>query len=508
VDVASTDGELIPVISYARISSEQKKDEHGVADQHKINRRTAEPRGWTVVAELTDNDKSAAKMDVVRDDFELMLKALKAGRLADGTIVNGVVVLAEDRLIRRPGDYERFVEAMTHRDSRVYADARGPKDLYSEDVESMGLFGAVISKMEVRKMQRRMRNDHRRRAEAGIPVGGPRPFGWKEDRRTLEPAEAPRLKQAGVDALGGRSLYSIVMEWRADGLMTSLGNDWSVRSLKVALCNPRICGYRELGGELVRDGDGNPVVGQWETILAPDQWAAIRAIFEARRGHFVGRDLVAGRAHPVDYRDPVYLLSALMRCGNTLPDGTQCNTPVRSNKNEDAAYHTYSCRSKAEGGCGGVSRRGDLADMYVSEAVLAKLEEAQFAPPAAEAWDGEADYEDAQDQLNELTAQWNAKKISNELFFRLAPAKEAEIHRLRGEKARHDAAHAARQVQADTTIAEIRQRWYLPEEEGGLAISVKRAYIRQALHTVIVHPAGRGNRKFNPDLLELVWRED
>ena len=58
-------------------------------------------------------------------------------------------------------DYERFVEAITYQDGRCYADARGPKDLYSEDVESMGLFGAVISKMEVRKMQRRMRSSQR-----------------------------------------------------------------------------------------------------------------------------------------------------------------------------------------------------------------------------------------------------------------------------------------------------------------------------------------------------------
>jgi hypothetical protein len=232
-----------------------------------------------------------------------------------------------------------------------------------------------------------------------------------------------------------------------------------------------------------------------------------RELFETRRGHFVGRDMQPGRAHPADYRDPVYLMSAIMRCGNTVPAG-RCNTPVRCSKKEGAAYHTYSCRSQAEGGCGGVSRRGDLVDMYISEAVLAKLEEAQFAAPAAGDWEGEAEYEAIQDQLNELTAQWNAQKISNELFFKLAPAKEAEVHRLRGERARHDAARATCLAEADTTIAEIRCRWYLPEDEGGLPVSVKRAYIRKALHAVIVHPAGKGNKKFDPDLLELIWRED
>src|SRR3954447_12063941 len=98
----------VPVVSYARISADTRKDEHGVRDQHKVNRETAARHGWTVVHEFTDNDKSAAKANVVRDDFESMVKALRAGKLDDGTPVRGVVVVADDRLARRPGDFERF----------------------------------------------------------------------------------------------------------------------------------------------------------------------------------------------------------------------------------------------------------------------------------------------------------------------------------------------------------------------------------------------------------------
>lgn len=122
----------VPVVSYARISADIRRDEHGVQDQHRLNRETAERHGWTVVHEYTDNDKSAAKADVVRDDFEAMLRALRAGELPNGTAVQGVVIVAEDRLARRPGDYERFVEAITYQDGRVFADARGAKDLYSQ----------------------------------------------------------------------------------------------------------------------------------------------------------------------------------------------------------------------------------------------------------------------------------------------------------------------------------------------------------------------------------------
>lgn len=503
------DTPAIPVVSYARISADTRRDEHGVQDQHRVNRATAAAHGWTVVHEFTDNDRSAAKADVVRDGFEAMLRALRAGKLPDGTQVQGVVIVAEDRLARRPGDYERFVEAITYRDGRVFADARGKKDLYSEDTESMGLFGAVISKMEVRKMQRRMRRSHRARAEAGIPVGGPRPFGWKDDRLTLDAKEADLLRQAARDFLGGRSLHSIVMEWQRLGIKTSLGNDWSPRSLKVTLSNPRTCGYREIGGELVRDGDGNPVKGQWATILTPEEWTAIRAVFNSRKGHFVGRDMKLGQAHPVDYRDPRFLLSGILRCGCRKPDGTLCNTPLRVNQKQGAGHHAYTCLSKAEGGCGGVSRRGDLVDLYVSEAVLSKLEQASFnAPPNEHPSSGEDELRAAQERLVELTKRWNAGDVTNDLFFRLLPDLEQQIAGLRAEASKREAAAKLRRSRAVTDVGEIRRRWYLPEAEGGLPISTKRTYIREALHAVIVYPAGKGRKTFDPDLLDPIWRED
>ncbi|GAA1520277.1 recombinase family protein [Sphaerisporangium rubeum] len=499
----------VPVVSYARISADTKRDEHGVQDQHKVNRQTAARCGWTVVHEFTDNDKSAAKEGIVRDGFEAMVRALRAGKLPDGTPVQGVVIVAEDRLARRPGDYERFVDAFTFQDGRVFADARGSKDLYSEDVESMGLFGAVISKMEVRKMQRRARRSHRARAEAGTPSGGPRPFGWNEDRLTLNEREAELLRQAARAFLGGRSMYSITREWQRHGVKTSLGNDWSVRSLKVALMNPRTCGLRELDGELVRGTDGEPIVGRWATILTREEWNAIRAVFNARKGHFITRDMQIGRAHPADYRDPAYLLSGIIRCGRIKEDGSLCNTPMRVNVKKGAGHHAYVCRSKAEGGCGRCSRRGDLVDLFVTEAVLAKLEEATFTEPE-EGGNPHAEerLKAAQERLDGLMAQWNAGHIGNELFFKLAPGLEQEIARLRGEVSKSAASAELRRKRAVTDVAEIRRRWFLPEAEGGLPISQKRTYIREALHTVIVRPAGRGQKIFNPDLLEPVWRED
>jgi hypothetical protein len=55
----------------------------------------------------------------------------------------------------------------------------------------------------------------------------------------------------------------------------------------------------------------------------------------------------------------------------------------------------------------------------------------------------------------------------------------------------------------------VRRRWFTPVKDGGLDLSEKRAYVREALHAVIISPAGKGvgsHGKFDPDLLQLVWR--
>ncbi|MGW5156020.1 recombinase family protein [Nonomuraea wenchangensis] len=502
----------IPVVSYARISADTKRDEHGVRDQHKVNRETAARHGWAVVHEFTDNDKSAAKADVVRDDFEAMLKVLRAGKLDDGTPVRGVVVVADDRLARRPGDYERFVEAFTYNDGFVFADAKQTKNLYSEDVESMGLFGAVISKMEVRKMQRRVRRSHRRRAEEGIPVGGPRPFGWQADRVSLDPVEAPLLRQAARDFIAGRSVRSIVNEWMRNGVRTPRGGEWRVQVLKGILSNPRLCGWRKLGDELVRDENGDPVVGKWEAILTPDEWISVQAIFATRKGRRVNQDGTPGEVLAPDYREHRYLLTGILRCGRPTENGGICNTKLRVAQRPELGHHVYLCPARSAGGCGGLSRRGDLVDLHVSEMVLAKLEEAQMRKrvPSAE-WPRQAELEGAQAALDEHIAAFMAKPrmISAELFYRLLPDLERDLAELRAEKNKYEGAAKVERARSEIDVDDLRKRWYLAEEEGGLPLSRRRMYVREALVAVIVNPSGRtGRAPFNPDLLEPIGRED
>ncbi|WP_433470104.1 recombinase family protein [Spirillospora sp. CA-128828] len=499
-----TESDLIPVVDYARASADKKKDEHTVRAQQKTNEQTAKRLGCKIVARFADNDKSAMKEGVVRDDFESMLRVIRNGRLSDGTPVMGCIVTADDRLVRKTGDYERFVDALTYEEGRVYADKRGFKDLYSEDVESMGLMGAVVSRMEIKKIRRRVREWHRIRASEGALTPGGRPFGWQDDRKTLDPVEAPMLRQAVERVLAGGSTSGICTEWNHKGIKTPRGNKWVYRTLSRALVNPRLCGFRMIRGELIVDDRGEPVIGQWEPIITPEQWRAIHALFTARQGMFVRHDGSIAGPHPQDYRQHSYLLSGILRCGVILADGTMCGKGLRAGFVKSAGWHRYACVAPVLGGCGRLTRRGDLVDEFVSEAVLAKLEERNASSADIGPWPGQRELDQKLEQMRELRQRFAAHKISNSLFFGEVERLEPEIHRLRTEREQHSL--AAQRAAKDVT--DIRRRWYSETDDDRLDISQKRTYVREALHAIIVHPAGKGRRPFNPDLLDPIWRED
>ncbi|MGI5165417.1 recombinase family protein [Spirillospora sp. CA-253888] len=292
----------------------------------------------------------------------------------------------------------------------------------------------------------------------------------------------------------------------AGGHQDHHGPEWTTTSLKVMLQNPRLCGWRMINGELVRGPDDEPVVGQWSAIITPDQWRSVNAIFTARKGRSVNKDGLTGAALPHDFREHRYLLTGFLRCGRLRPDGSMCGARLRVTRQRDCKQHIYSCPPKTSGGCGGLGRRGDKVDEFISEAVLAKLEAQSMArAQTIGPWPGEDDLRAVETQIRELHDQWRARKISNELFFSEIPALESEQGRLRAERDRY----ALTAERAATDMTDVRRRWYSENDDDGLDISQKRAYIREALHAVIIHPIGRGGRiKFNPDLLEPVWRED
>lgn len=136
--------------------------------------------------------------------------------------------------------------------------------------------------------------------------------------------------------------------------------------------------------------------------------------------------------------------------------------------------------------------------------MLAKLEERSAKRKKdAPSWLVEHELNEKEEQLRELRVRFAQRSISNTLFFQEVERLEPEIAALRADRERH--VLATQQAQAD--LSDIRRRWYSETDPDRLDMSQKRVYVRAALHAVIVRPAGKG-QKFNPDLLEPIWRED
>jgi hypothetical protein len=129
----------------------------------------------------------------------------------------------------------------------------------------------------------------------------------------------------------------------------------------------------------VNDDDGRPVVGSWEPIIDPVTWQSIDAIVQARKGRSVGPDGSPGDVLTADFAEHRYLLSGIARCGKPMPDGSLCGAPLRARWFGGAGkvFH-YVCQPRSQGGCAGICRRGAECDRFISEAVLAKLEQQEL----------------------------------------------------------------------------------------------------------------------------------
>jgi hypothetical protein len=273
-----------------------------------------------------------------------------------------VVCVADDRLYRRAEDLARFFAALTSRPGRVYVDPQGIRDPYSQE----GLLEAVRSlEVAVRETQvrsRRLSVWHWARAVEGVPHSGPRPFGWKEDRVTLHHTEAELVEQAITDRVGGKAVRAIARDWCDLGVTGTRGGRPNAQTVTQIMTAPRVCGYRANRGELLLAPEtGQPVLGQWQPIVTPDQWRGVCATFSPgslylHRGTGTPR-LVGARTAPR------YLATGFLRCGAQRSDGEACHEAMCAQKGRShKSPYVYSCRS-----CRRCSISGPLADKALEQ---------------------------------------------------------------------------------------------------------------------------------------------
>lgn len=162
------------LVTYSRISDTSHAEEgEGVGEQRDDSIRYGQQHypDAEIVGHYIDDDTSAYDEDVVRDDFERMLRDAKAG------LFDGVIVRDPDRLYRRVSDLVRITKELTPY-ARVIARRGGEVDFSTPS----GLFQAhtmgAAAQMSSHLTAVRVKDNARHRAQGGRMHTATRPFGW------------------------------------------------------------------------------------------------------------------------------------------------------------------------------------------------------------------------------------------------------------------------------------------------------------------------------------------
>jgi DNA invertase Pin-like site-specific DNA recombinase len=469
------------VAVYTRISRDDEGDGLGVARQREDCERLADLRGWDVAKVYEDNDVSAFKRNVRRPEFELMLSDL-----ADG-LIDGVVAYDLDRLARQPKDLERLIDLYDEHKRRLFATVTNDVNLGSADGRTMARIMVAFANKSSHDASRRIQRKHLELAQQGKPNGGPAPYGWLKGGRKIDAEAAEHIRAAQKQLMAGVRIGTIRTDWQKRGVghpregTTRLAH----HHVEHMLTSPRLCGFRTYRGEILLDDDGQPVIGDWDPINTVEEWEAVCAVVAERKRKAPGRSLARK-----------YLLSGIARCG-------LCHAKIRGQNNRKwkpgskASRFSYQC-SVVNGGCGQVGRVGEPVDEFIISLVLAEQREraAGLAVDPAERWPDAAELEAVEADIAELTQAAKAKQITVSTLLQLLPDLERRRDELKLERARFNKErHQAESLNADRG-----------EDFRTLPIERQQALILHSLSAVLIHPTGRGRRKFDPSLIEPVWR--
>ncbi|ADG74135.1 Resolvase domain protein [Cellulomonas flavigena DSM 20109] len=460
------------VAVYARISQDRSGEELGVRRQLADCRAEAARRGWTVAEEYIDDDSSAYS-GKVRPSYDRMLADLAEGRR------DAVVVWHMDRLHRRPIEFERFVEVCTRAGVQDVVTLSGDVDLAKGDGLLVARVVAAFAASESDAKRRRGRRKALEIAESGRPMmGGPRPFGFLDDRVTHHPAEAPVVRELAARALAGETLISLSTWLQDSGVRTVGGNEWRTTTVRQLLTNPRAWGMRVHQGQVIGKAT-------WEPIITPEDGERLRRLLldPARRTNRSARR---------------YLLTGMLRCG-------KCGSPLRSAPKD--GKRRYGCAMGPDHrGCGGVFIYAEMLERFVTEAVLYRLD----SPVMDEVLTGDGDNDERAralgeaikadtDQLDDLATMWADGEVSKAEWLKARGRIESRLEASRAEfyRVTHRDAVAPYLGRGD----ELRAQW------DGLAFSRQVAIVKAVLAQATILPAAvPGRHGLDPERVEPEWR--
>ena len=456
---------------YCRISLDKTGERLGVARQEALCRELAADKGWPVAEVYVDGSTSAYN-GALRPAYRRMIDDLEAGRR------DAVICVDLDRLTRRPAELEEFI-LLADRLGIALANVSGDTDLSSVDGRLTARIMGAVARQESERKGERVAREAEQAARRGLPRGSRRPFGWEDDKTTIRPDEADLIREAARWVGAGETVASVARDWNKRGIASpqKARHGWSATTLAGVLRNPRLAGLRAYKGEIVAEG-------QWEPILERAQWETLAARIRrvARPG-----------------RPSTHLLSGIARCG-------RCGGPLWTSWRKDpngGRVARYACVSRpGRPGCGKLTVVAAPLDELIREAVIIAVAGPELAKTLAahRGDDGEEagaarDLADAESRRDETAAMFAAAEITRREWLTIRQVTEQRIadasrvlNRRRGPLA---------DLPADETG--LRQGW----DTG--TIDWRRALIGAVIETLTIRPVDRPTNTFDPARVDITW---
>jgi len=422
-------------IGYARVST---YDQNLDLQQDALHRA-----GCDIIREEKVSGKSKE-----RPIQEAVLRELNAG--------DTLTVYKLDRLGRSAMNLEEIVKELADRDVNFVATTQ---NIDTSNPQGWFFFQmlAAFAELEHAMIVERTIAGKAARAARGEHPGGPRNYGFDEDRTTVIDEEAARIRQAAQHVLAGGSLAHLVDEWNLAGVPTKTGEGtWRETTLR-------------------------------RIILLP---MYVPAILDRETHDALARHFAPAEERQRFGRPAVHLLSGILHC--------ECGTPMHVGKSRNRSGPkrlSYRCPVGVGGrpsGCGRVWIQEDTADRLITEAIKKAVTGQQFTDALnarrSALLAGEATTEELDAWRDEIT----------DLQTVLSTRFGTEEHQRRHDELQERVKRAERRLLARPELQELMD---LPRTEAAFrnawdnwTIPERRKRIKLLLRSVTVLAVGRGGR--------------
>lgn len=477
------------VALYARISEDDHGTEAGVRRQLEDGRQLAATRGWTVVAEFSDNDTSAFDRERLdrRSGYHAMMAA--AGRGEFGRIV----CWHTSRLWRDRSERAQAIGVLAEQRVSIVA-VRGP-DLDLSSAYGRGMAGLLgeFDTLESEVKSERVARAALQRARDGR-ANGAVAYGWRRVHdldsagrslgwRDVEDAEAAAVVREIVDRLlAGESIKAVRDELNRRGVPTPKGaSTWGPSSVRKLAVRPANVAERVHQGEVIG-------AAAWPAIVDRDKHDAVVALL-SNPNRTSAKATASDRRHLLTY--------GVGECG---PCGSVLRHVVKRNRRHGRDQALYVCDRQ---GC--VGRNAERVDELVTEVVVARLSKPDaadaFRPDVAQAAQAFERAEQLRARLDLAADQYAEGDIDGRQLARITEKLRPQVEEAQREASALAAAAGSGDVLAEVVGERAAEVW------AQLDVGRRRRVLEVLGLRVRIMPTRRGPG-FVPTDVEIVWSGD